>query len=563
MLYSSDGHILLANERGILIFDGYQWELVPTPDIPTVLYALPRYNRVVVGGRNLLGWVERKTNGEYVFNSLKHDSIGIIAQIEAADSFVYFLTPHQIIVANNTLSQLRILSARPGKVFQLLIPFLDKMYVDDGSPLLSLITANGFKPQINFSIAGSVLYARPYDAKKLFLVTTDNRCYLFDGHNMVPFVIEDQVYLSQGAISQVMVVGTYIAFATNHGGCLVVNRSNGRTLHYINYQTGLPDDEIYCMTADSDGGIWLGHFYGLSRADFQLPVKNFSTYPGLQGRPQCMAMFQNTLFVGTNEGVFRLIRKASYQAVITPSVVKPVVSSTHHEEIKGTGKSETQIAAEAPVKKGLFARIFGKKKKQEEEKAEKPLVIEQNISVSTERKASAPKVTYRLASISYQYEKLQGIGKKCKQLVVFKDDIIAITTDELYRVQKDRAVSIARNIVVNAIYVDRARQCVYLATGEGIKKMTASYKLEDLISGKRDPVVSLTVIDNTLWAGMEKMILKVNLTRPNVVNKVIRLKGNEKYLLKNIQQTPFVFAVSGVYRIVNDSLQYFTGSRCS
>lgn len=558
MIYELDGRIMLANERGILIFDGYQWELVPTPDIPTVLYALPQSDRVVVGGRNLLGWVERKTNGEYVFNALKHDSIGIITQIEAVDSFIYFLTPHQIVVAKNNLSQLQILTARPGKNFQLLIPFSGKMYVDDGSPQLSLITANSLKPRINFSLGGKVLFARSYDAKKLFLVTFDNRCYLFDGQKITPFVIEDQAYLSQGAINQVMVVGSYIAFATNHGGCLVVNRSNGRTLHYINYQTGLPDDEIYCMTADPDGGIWLGHFYGLSRADFQLPVRNFSSYPGLQGRPQCISIFQNTLYVGTNEGVFRLVKKASYQAVVTPSVAKSPNIVTRQEEIRETGKSETPVAAEAPVKKGLFARIFGKKKKQEEEKAEKSSVM-QNIPASSERKASAPKVTYRLASISYQYEKLQGIGKKCKQLVIFKDELIAVTPDELFRIQKDRATSIAKNVVVNATHVDPARQCIYLATGDGIKNMTAIDKLEDLIPGMHDPVVSLTLIDKTLWAGMEKKILKVNLTQPVAGSKVIRLKGNEKYLLKNVQQTPFVFTASGVYRIVSDTLQLYTG----
>lgn len=61
MIYEPNGHVMLANERGILIFDGYQWELISTPDIPTVLFTLPGQEKVMVGGRNMLGWLNEKT----------------------------------------------------------------------------------------------------------------------------------------------------------------------------------------------------------------------------------------------------------------------------------------------------------------------------------------------------------------------------------------------------------------------------------------------------------------------------------------------------------------------
>ena len=566
ILYEPNGQVILANERGILIFDGYQWELLPTPDIPTVLLALPKQDRIAVGGRNMLGWIERKNNGEYVFMPLRHDSAGIVMQIEATDSFVYFLTPRQLIIGTHDLGRLHTIAARKGSSFQLLLPIAGKMYVDDGSSRLWLITEKGLQPSVSFSLAGKVIFARRYDKNSLFLVTTTNQCFRFDGSNVIPFPLEDQAYLNQGTVTQVVVTGSYIAFATNHGGCLVVNKKNGTTLHYINYQTGLPDDEIYCMTDDPDGGIWLGHYYGLSRADLNLPVKNFSTYPGLQGRPQCMAVVQNSLYVGTNEGVFHLVKKASYQAVVKPPVPKaPVSVATESRPVVELPQpTETPVVAEEPVKKGLFARIFGKKKKKDDvkadEEAKKPDEMGKILSPTGERKPSGSKISYRLASVSYQYEKIQGINKKCKQLILFNNGLLAIASDEILRLQNGKFVSVVKNTTVNATYVDHTRQVIYLATTQGIKKMNASFRINDLIPGINEPVLSLTLTENILWAGLEKKILKIQLSQPEVNYKTIPLVGKaDRFILKNIQQTPFVFTSNDVYRIVHDSLQHCEG----
>ena len=566
ILYEPNGHVILANERGILIFDGYQWELLSTPDIPTVLLALPKQDRIAVGGRNMLGWIERKNNGEYVFTPLRHDSVGIVMQIEATDSFVYFLTPQQLIIGTQDLSQLYTIPARKGRSFQSLLPLGGKMYIDDGSPRLSVVAEKRLQPSIAFPLAGKVLFARRYDKNSLLLVTPTNECFRFDGRNVTPFAVEDQAYLNQGAITQVVVTDLHIAFATNHGGCLVVEKKNGRTLHFVNYQTGLPDDEIYCMTDDPDGGIWLGHYYGLSRADLKLPVKNFSSYSGLQGRPQCMAIFQNSLYVGTNEGVFQLAKKASYQAVVKAPVPKaPVSVATESRPVVELPQpTETPAVAEEPVKKGLFARIFGKKKKKdevkEEEKPKKTDEMGKILPITGERKPSGPKISYRLASVSYQYEKIQGINKKCKQLIVFANGLIAITPDELLRVQEGKVISVAKNMTVNATYIDHSHQVIYLATTQGIKKMDASFRINDLIPGMNEPVLSLTLTENILWAGLEKKILKIQLSQPEVNYKTIPLVGKaDRFILKNIQQTPFVFTSNDVYRIVHDSLQHCEG----
>ena len=75
-------------------------------------------------------------------------------------------------------------------------------------------------------------------------------------------------------------------------------------MHTINYRTGLPDDEIYSSFVDKSGGLWLSHEYGISRTAFDIPVRNFGNYPGIQGKINAIQVIDSILIVATGEGLF-------------------------------------------------------------------------------------------------------------------------------------------------------------------------------------------------------------------------------------------------------------------
>ena len=63
---------------------------------------------------------------------------------------------------------------------------------------------------------------------------------------------------------------------------------------------------------DKSGGLWLSHQFGLTRADLNLPVGNFSIYHGLKGNLTTSLKHNNELYVATSEGVFYLAKVKSY-----------------------------------------------------------------------------------------------------------------------------------------------------------------------------------------------------------------------------------------------------------
>ena len=179
-----------------------------------------------------------------------------------------------------------------------------------GSGLQSFYSNKPEKSTIQLSISKSLVFAAEYDKQNILLGTSENKLYLFNGKDISQFKIQDQQYINDGGLIDGKALDTdKIALATAESGCMVFDKKTGKTLYTINYQTGLPDDEILAMGIDKNHGIWLAHNYGLTRIDAGIPIKNFSSYKGLTGIIQATTMYNNKLYVAASSGVYFLEKK--------------------------------------------------------------------------------------------------------------------------------------------------------------------------------------------------------------------------------------------------------------
>lgn len=102
-----------------------------------------------------------------------------------------------------------------------------------------------------------------------------------------------------------------VALGTLRGGVLFINPITGVTEQFINYQNGLPDNEVYCLMTDKRQGVWVAHEYGFTRIAPNLPFRSFDHYPGLAGNLLCAQTFQNKVYVGTTLGLYQLVEDLS------------------------------------------------------------------------------------------------------------------------------------------------------------------------------------------------------------------------------------------------------------
>jgi len=70
--------MLFANRRGILTFDGQNWNSIPIPAIPYSLKYNAQERKVYVGGENNYGYLQGMIKGSYRYFSISGDSSSLI-----------------------------------------------------------------------------------------------------------------------------------------------------------------------------------------------------------------------------------------------------------------------------------------------------------------------------------------------------------------------------------------------------------------------------------------------------------------------------------------------------
>src|SRR5690606_32878161 len=99
------------------------------------------------------------------------------------------------------------------------------------------------------------------------------------------------------------------------GGVVLLDPASGSVKELIDYNTGLPDNEIYSLLVDYNRNVWVSHDYGLTRIAPFLPLRSYSNYHGLQGNVLCAESFNDDVYVGTSLGLLKLVKEEVYEEI--------------------------------------------------------------------------------------------------------------------------------------------------------------------------------------------------------------------------------------------------------
>ncbi|MEQ8924692.1 MAG: triple tyrosine motif-containing protein, partial [Fulvivirga sp.] len=251
------------------------------------------------------------------------------------------------------------------------------------------------------------------NSKKVLLGTLDNNLYLLEDGKVNPVAIDDaDGYLSNSAF----VDGTWIsdslyAIATLKGGVIFINHLKNKIEQVINYQSGLPDNEVFAFSKDTHGGIWVAHSGGFTRISPNLPFRSFHKYPGLNGSLISVINHNNSLYVGTSEGLYYLKRVNNYEE-------KQVVEKqTVFKEVP------IQDTDDKSGKKG-FLGLFSKKNKEQE-------------PIETRRKKSIvlrSRTVKELKSVDFEFVKVPKVQSKVLQFQSLDDDLYCGGLDGIFKI---------------------------------------------------------------------------------------------------------------------------------
>lgn len=309
------GLIYVANENGILEYDGHQWRLIELPGQAKPLWLdIDSANTIYVAGVNEIGYLAPDSTGSLTYRSLmnllppRSPDYGEFWEVRSSPSsgvwfrgFRYLVRWHHgkmtVFDRPTGVDRFDVISFVGDQLFFRLAGrgiytvTGDSLRMLPGTGSLAGVKVNGYLP----SDDGSIL-----------IVSRMDGLFRYDGSKVWPVPSPDNGYYKTRFIYDSARLGPdrYV-FVTLLGGVLLTD-GEGRILKIFNENNGLHDNYGLFSFRDREGGLWIGHSNGLSRIFLSQPFSVFDKQSGLHGNLEAMIRSDRYLFVATSQGFFRI-----------------------------------------------------------------------------------------------------------------------------------------------------------------------------------------------------------------------------------------------------------------
>lgn len=547
------GVFYFATQAGVLQFDGRNWDIIPTAG---TLYSIARSadGQIYVAGSAGFGKIGKDELGMEAYQPLYNvKSNESIFQIVIRINHVYFLSDKNIFDYNTQSGEIKtIKNTDQTGSFLALHEIFEKPYVSTESRGIFEIESQKIAPT-NFELedSASVIFSMPYENRYL-IGTDDNRLYLgTPNKELQRIILQDSIYANASVIVNATWVNeNLIAIGTLRGGVIFINPNTGTTEEIINYNTGLPDNEVFALVCDKNKNVWAAHSYGFTRIAPYLPFRSFRYYPGLQGNLLCATTYNGIVYVGTSVGLFKLEKEDSYDEIVY-YVEVPIKS----QAVKKGEKEATPILTveEKESKKGLFGFLKRKRKEAEPtQTATQPIDASGPAGVQKREFKREKRTRKILRKSHFVYKPVSGVDSKIAQLIHWKGKLIAAGLDGAFEINNDKLTRIVQepirflfaseklNKLIVSTYDDRLHQYQF----------TSDWKEDGLMEEINEPINYIFEEDNSvLWlCGFDK-IFRVDLSKQNQPIKTLTIpKHNFDQLLGiSLSKQVYIATTSGFY----------------
>lgn len=304
-----DKNIYIANNIGLLEFNGARWKLYPSPN-ETILRSVKAIGERIYSGSYMdFGYWKKNNFGTLAYTSLsKKLNIKLIEDeqfwnIIEIDNWILFQSLNRIYILNSTDNSLQIIAANT---------LITKMYAVDGSIYFQNENEGIYKIDNGKSILitndqlikNSTVINIFIKDDYLLLETQEKGFYKLDKGKLTAWEISSNKLLSEVIVyNSIQLSDGSFLLGTISDGIIYLN-SNGDLNYHINQNNGLGNNTVLSLFEDIDKNIWLGLDNGINYIEMNSPFKIYHDRSGELGSIYAMQIFDNNLYLGTNQGLF-------------------------------------------------------------------------------------------------------------------------------------------------------------------------------------------------------------------------------------------------------------------
>lgn len=305
---NEEGKIYIANNNGLLLFDGENWETHTQPNGTLGRSVNISDDKIYIGGQDELGYYSPNETGKLTYQNLlpiipkERQDLEDIWQIKSVGKTTLFRNRNSI---NKIENQEYELVASINSNFLSVVDSV--FYFNDYTK--GIYALNG---KLRF-VEGSELFKNiavidvlKYNKDTLLFLTEQNGLYLYDQKEFKVWNTNADKYLKEWQIiSGTRIRNGNIAIGTRLGGLILLD-SQGRAISQIDKSTGLQNNSITSVVEDNWGNLWLSSYYGIDKVKMSSSLNYFFPDGQLEGAVYDIKKWEGKWWFGTSNGLYTL-----------------------------------------------------------------------------------------------------------------------------------------------------------------------------------------------------------------------------------------------------------------
>ncbi|MGY5846015.1 triple tyrosine motif-containing protein [Salegentibacter sp. HM20] len=303
---NAENHIFIANNLGLLSYDGEHWRLNKVPNSGPLRSVLSSGQRIYSGGYMDFGFWEATSTGELKYSSLAGLSEeGMIDNeqfwhIEELDDYIVFQSLQRLFIFNQKSKELTSLAA--GNIISNLFKLNGKLFFQVAEDGLYFIE-NG---QMTRLLPNSLIQDRPLVGLfpfqgKMLAATRDDGLFLIEGNSWESYPVEnypldESIFTAKLSRDENLILGSI------GSGLQIFNLETSENYRLV--QPVINNNTVLALFEDRDGNIWGGLDNGLVLINRESPFRLYTDIYGKLGTVYCSFKKGENLYLGTNQGLY-------------------------------------------------------------------------------------------------------------------------------------------------------------------------------------------------------------------------------------------------------------------
>ena len=322
---SKDNYIYVANNKGLLEFNGAKWQLYPSPN-ETIIRSVNVFDDYIYTGCSKdFGYWQRNEFGVLYYTSLSQKlQIKFLEEEEFwnivnFDDYILFQSLKRIYIYSKSSESYSIIDSETTiyKMFKV----NKSIYFQKTKDGLYKIEKGKPKLVSSHSIFKNNLLVNVFNHKGKLLIETENiGFYILENNSLKEWDVPVNKLLPESGVyrSTKLRDGSFV-LGTRSNGILHLT-ADGEINYHINIKNGLGNNTIHSIFEDAENNIWLALDNGVNCININSPFSIYKDTEGKIGTVYASAIYNDYLYLGTNQGLY----------------CKPLNSTDEFEFIEGT-----------------------------------------------------------------------------------------------------------------------------------------------------------------------------------------------------------------------------------